>query len=325
MMTDLSNKNILITGGTGTFGEALLREILQQNIHPKHLFILSRDEYKQHQLKQSLPPHQQSLVTFLLGDVRDYNTLMIHFRQMDLVIHAAALKRIDSGEEQPDAFVETNTVGTTHVLNAALMQHVEQVVTISTDKAVYPTTLYGATKLCAERITIQKNKPAGLRASVIRLGNLLGSRGSIVTELIESNQTDIKLTHPDMTRFTMTTSESARYTLQVLGEARGGEIFVPKMPVYRLVDLVSVLLPDAALQYTQPRFTEKLHETLLSHEEARYTFERAQDYVICMKEDLQQWYQQQPTHAVPASFEYHSNQHNFLSRDELRLLINPFI
>ena len=121
------------------------------------------------------------------------------------------------------------------------------------------------------------------------------------------------------------TAESARYTLQVLGEARGGEIFVPKMPVYRLVDLVSVLLPDATFEYTQPRFTEKLHETLLSQEEARYTFERAQDYVICMKEDLQQWYQQQPTHAVPASFEYHSNQHDFLSRDELRSLINPFI
>lgn len=317
---------MLLTGGTGTIGKALLSEILQLKKPPKQLIILSRDEYKQYQLNKHFALDQHPFVTFTLTDVQDYPTLAEEFQDVDLVIHAAALKRVDSGEHHPDAFVATNIMGTKNVMAAAKAQRVDQVITISTDKAVYPTTLYGATKLCAERIAIQKNNSCKLLSSVIRLGNILGSRGSIVTELLDKDDHAlIQLTHPEMTRFTMTATEGARYILKVIDQARGGEIFIPKMDVYRLIDLVSVIAPTAEIQFTEPRYTEKIHENLLSHEEARFTLEGEHEYVISLLETVRKHYQQHAYQIVPHTFEYHSNQNSFLSRQSLEQLLQPLV
>ncbi|MEM6843809.1 MAG: polysaccharide biosynthesis protein [Bacteroidota bacterium] len=282
-MANLSDKSILITGGTGTIGSSLLRAIaaLPDDHQPRKVIILSRDEFKQYRLRQQFSSRQFPFLTFALADVSNYSLLSPHFRQVDVVIHAAALKRVETGENQPTAFVQTNVQGTTHVLNAALAHSVPQLITISTDKAVYPTTLYGATKLCAERLTLQSNQDGVLKASVIRLGNIFGSRGSFVPELIDyRDPSTVEITHPEMTRFTMTAAESARYILKQVATAEGSEIFVPKMKAYRLLDVVQELAPAAQINFSTPRFTEKIHETLLSQEEARFAHLRSHDFII---------------------------------------------
>ncbi|MGB3588944.1 MAG: polysaccharide biosynthesis protein, partial [Tunicatimonas sp.] len=295
-MVQLKNKSILITGGTGTVGRALLTTIidLPKEQQPKQVVILSRDEYKQHLLQNEFPPGQYPFIQYALADIGNYSLLLPHFRQIDVVVHAAALKRIEFGEMQPAAFVHTNINGTENVLTAAAAQKVSQVITISTDKAVYPTTLYGATKLCAERLALRKNQPGLLKSSVIRLGNILGSRGSVTTELKKKeNQSAIEITHPEMTRFTMTAPDCAKYILSQIHNAVGGEVLIPKTKAYRLIDLVQEIAPDSEITFSAPRLTEKIHETLISKEEARFGCERANDFIICMNENVLKAYREQ--------------------------------
>lgn len=190
-------------------------------------------------------------------------------------------------------------------------------------KAVYPTTLYGATKLCAERLAIQKNSVPELISSVIRLGNVLGSRGSIVSDLLNKpSQAEVNITHPEMTRFTMTPHECARYIMEVSAQALGGEIFIPKMNSYRLVDLVSALVPNTPLSYSQPRATEKIHEILISQEEERFVIARDQDFVICLDQIAREMYNDVAHRQLSPSFEYSSHQQSFLPPSALREMID---
>jgi len=323
-MVNLANRSVLITGGTGTVGHSLLTAIgkLPKGNQPKQVVVLSRDEYKQYLFQKEFSSNQYPFIQYALADIGNYSLLPPHFRQIDIVIHAAALKRIEFGEKQPAAFIQTNVNGTENVLSAAVAQEVTQVITISTDKAVYPTTLYGATKLCAERLALQKNQLDLLKSSVIRLGNILGSRGSVTTELQqEENQSAIEITHPDMTRFTMTASDCAEYILSQIRNAVGGEILIPKTKAYRLIDLMKEIAPNSEITFSTPRLTEKIHETLTSKEEARFGYERPNDFIISLDESTLATYQRQPE-VQPLPLEGHTSEDTVkLSRSELAKLI----
>ncbi|WKN43251.1 polysaccharide biosynthesis protein [Tunicatimonas pelagia] len=327
-MVQLKNKSVLITGGTGTVGRSLLTAIvaLPEEHRPKQVTVLSRDEYKQYVLQKEFPPNQHPLIQYALADIGHYPSLSPHFRQIDIVIHAAALKRVETGEQQPGAFTRTNVSGTENVLLASVAQEVSQIITISTDKAVYPTTLYGATKLCAERLTLQKNQPGLLKSSVVRLGNILGSRGSVITGLRENkSQPIIKITHPDMTRFTTTAPDCADYILTQIQNAVGGEILIPKTKAYRLIDLAQEIATDSEITFSSPRLTEKIHETLISSEEARFGYERPNDFVISMNENTLKAYQQQPEVQSISPKAYTSEVTAKLSRSELAELIATLV
>ncbi|MEM9674163.1 MAG: polysaccharide biosynthesis protein [Cyclobacteriaceae bacterium] len=322
-MSNLAGKTVLITGGTGTVGQGLVNFIVQQpqSLWPKRLVLLSRDEYKQFESRKRFPAHSFPFISYTLADVSDYHAILDSFALVDLVVHTAALKRVEAGELNPEAFIKTNVLGTTNVLRAAKIQHVPQLLTISTDKAVYPTTLYGATKLCAEKTTVQNNGSSQLRASVIRLGNIFGSRGSIVDDLRKSStNSEITITHQDMTRFTTSIQEAAKYILEVTEYAIGGEIFIPKMNAYRLTDLVSVVSPDAKISFTSPRYMEKLHESLFSTEESRFTLEREYDYIISTDESVRKLYRKKFNIVSVSAPEYSSEQSAFLTNDELKEL-----
>ncbi len=322
---NLSNTSILITGGTGTVGHSLLSAIsaLPQESWPRCVNILSRDEYKQHLSRKHFPSQKYPFINYVLADVSNYSLLLPHFQRVDIVIHAAALKRVETGENQPGAFVQTNVNGTTNVLNAALAQGISQVITLSTDKAVYPTTLYGATKLCAERLTLQSNQEGLLKSSVIRLGNIFGSRGSVVPELLENQKkSTVEITHAEMSRFTMSASESAQYILGIVPNLVGGEILIPKMKAYRLIDLVKEIMPHAEITYSSPRFTEKIHETLISQEEARFSYERTSDFIISMNPNTQALLEQSPEVQRSDYESYTSDKAIALSRSEIAKLIS---
>jgi len=324
-MSNLAGKSILITGGTGTIGQGLTDFFCQQppSLWPKKLILLSRDEYKQYESQKRFPRQEFPFIQYNLADVADYYAVLDLLKEVDLVIHTAALKRIEAGEVNPEAFFKTNVWGTTSVLRAAKMQGVSLVLTISTDKAVYPTTLYGATKLCAEKVTVKNNDSDKLKASVVRLGNIFGSRGSIVDELTaNTSTTEISITHPEMTRFTTSLTQATKYILTVAESAIGGEIFVPKMKAYRLTDLVSVVLPRTKVSYTSPRYTEKLHESLFSTEEARFALEREEDYVISSEQIVQKFYREKFNAANISSKNNNSEQCTFLTIDELTTLLN---
>lgn len=323
-MVNLSGKSILITGGSGTVGQSLLLAIskLPKENLPKRVLILSRDEYKQYLLQKDFPPNQFPFISYALADVSQYSLILPQFFEIDIVIHAAALKRVETGEKQAAAFIQTNVIGTENVLAAALAQKVSQVITLSTDKAVYPTTLYGGTKLCAERVALQKNQPGVLKSSVIRLGNILGSRGSIVPELHHSRKnTKVTITHSNMTRFSMTASDCAEYILSQIPTAIGGEILIPKTSAYRLTDLVAEAVPNAEVSFSSPRGTEKIHETILSEEEARFGYQRPHDYVVSMDESVLHTYRKQPD-TQPIEVKAHTSESTRkLSRTELAALI----
>jgi FlaA1/EpsC-like NDP-sugar epimerase len=285
MMTDFVGSKLFITGGTGSFGQALVAELMKDHSHVKEVTVFSRDEYKQYQMRRRFPLEYYPRLRFVLGDIRDQQALSEALEGTDTVIHAAALKQNPAGELYPDEFYKTNVEGTRHLIRAAKATKVERVLALSTDKAVYPTSAYGASKLCAEKLLLAANeKSKASRFSVMRLGNLLGSRASVMPALLEAHHEQIgqiNITHPDMTRFSLTLSQSLTYCTDVLSMMQGGEIFVPKMSAYRLRDLVRALLPEVKVVATGPRASEKMHELALSTEEARFGYAYQEFFVIC--------------------------------------------
>lgn len=278
----LNGKHILITGGTGSFGQAFCRYALKY-FRPKRLIIYSRDEYKQACMHED-PVFQTSCMRFFLGDVRDQQRLVKAMSGVDYVIHAAALKQVPAAEYNPNEFIQTNILGTTNVAEAALVNNVEKAITLSTDKAVAPINLYGATKLCAEKSFVASNSYVGkqrTRFSVVRYGNVLGSRGSVIPVFLRQKDSGkISITDVRMTRFFITLEQGVKVVLQALGNMKGGEIFVPKLPSCRLTDIAEAIAPNCSQEIIGIRPGEKLHEALIPLEESRSVYDCGRYFVI---------------------------------------------
>jgi UDP-N-acetylglucosamine 4,6-dehydratase/5-epimerase len=277
----LKGKSVLVTGGTGSFGQKCVRTLLEQSA-ARRVKVFSRDELKQYNMQAAFAEHDERL-RFLLGDVRDEERLKHAFYGVDYVIHAAALKQVPMLEYNPFEAIKTNIIGTKNVINAAIEQGVEKVMLISTDKAANPANLYGATKLCAERLIVSGNSYGGNRTkfSAVRYGNVLGSRGSIVKLLDEQKKTGVvNLTHEEMTRFWITLDQGVALVLKSLERMNGGEIFVPKLPSMKLLDFMKTLAPDCRINVIGIRPGEKLHEAMVTPEESRHTRELEDHYVI---------------------------------------------
>jgi len=278
---DLSGKVVLVTGGTGSFGRRFARLALE-HWNPRKLIIFSRDELKQTEMMAEFGPDPR--IRFFLGDVRDQQRLRRALDAVDYVVHAAALKQVPMGEYNPIELIRTNIMGAAHLIDAAIDKGIEKVVALSTDKAANPINLYGATKLCADKLFVAGNSYAGghrTRFSVVRYGNVVGSRGSVIPFFRKMKETGvIPITDPRMTRFWITLEQGAELVMKAFASMEGGEIFVPKIPSMNLLDLAQVIAPGCRHEYVGIRPGEKLHEVMIPADEARHTVETPDMYVI---------------------------------------------
>ncbi|MDP2684167.1 MAG: SDR family NAD(P)-dependent oxidoreductase [bacterium] len=282
----LKGKSVLVTGGTGTVGSFCVRQLLEKS-EARRVIIFSRDEFKQNNLSIELEEYKER-VRFFLGDVRDRDRLNRAFHGVDYVIHTAALKHVHILEYNPFEAVQTNIIGTQNVVDAAVDQGVKKLLLISTDKSANPTSLYGATKLCAEKLVVGGNyygSPA-TKFSAIRFGNIFGSRGSFVELIKEQRKTGVvKLTHEEMSRFWITASQATAFIMESLGSMHGGEIFVPKIPSMTVKNFITTCAPDSDICVTGIRPGEKIHEILLTPEEARHSLEFDDKFIILPEND----------------------------------------
>lgn len=281
---DLSNKSILITGGTGSFGKKFVEMVYKRFPDIKRLVIYSRDELKQFEMSQHYPQSTYKSIRFFIGDVRDGERLKRACEGVDIIIHAAALKQVPAAEYNPMECIKTNVFGAENVINAALDNGVQRVVALSTDKAAAPINLYGATKLCSDKLFVAANNMRGsrdLRFSVVRYGNVIGSRGSVVPFFLDKRKDGVlPITHPDMTRFNISLEEGVEMVLYALEHAWGGEIFVPKIPSYRITDVAEAIAPNAEQRIVGVRPGEKLHEEMITETDSLNTVETDRYYVI---------------------------------------------
>jgi len=279
----LNNKTILITGGTGSFGRKMMQIILE-GYKPEKLIIFSRDELKQFEMSQRWSVKKYPCIRYFLGDVRDKERLSRAFHGVDYVIHAAALKQVPAAEYNPEEFIKTNILGGMNVIDAALMNKVRKVVALSTDKACNPINLYGATKLCADKLFVAANIYGGHDKtifSVVRYGNVVGSRGSVVPFFKERAKTGVlPITDSRMTRFWITLDQSVHFVLRVVDLASGGEIFVPKIPSMHIVELAKAIAPECTQEVVGIRPGEKIHEILIGEDEGRNAIEYDECYVV---------------------------------------------
>jgi UDP-N-acetylglucosamine 4,6-dehydratase len=321
----LDNRAILVTGGTGSFGQKFIRTLLARSRASK-IIVLSRDELKQSQMMSSIADPDGRL-RFFLGDVRDINRLERAFRGIDYVVHAAALKQVPMLEYNPFEAVQTNIIGTQNVITAALNQGVKKVLLVSTDKAANPANLYGATKLCAERLVIASNAYAGFEGTcvaAVRYGKVLGSRGSILNLIEEQKKTgEVLLTHEEMTRFWITLDQGVALVLTALEKMHGGEIFVPKIPSMKIKDFLLAIAPESRIRIIGIRPGEKLHEVLVTPEEARHAKEYDTHFVILQEAEAARMEEQyRDGKPLPDGFSFASHTNAlWLDPDGLRRLI----
>lgn len=280
-----ANDCLMITGGTGSLGKALIKRLLAET-PIQRMIVLSRDEQKQFDFSMELSPEERERVRFFLGDVRDRERISTAMRNVDFVIHAAAMKIVTTAEYNPFECIQTNVIGAENIVQAAIEMGVKRVVALSTDKACNPINLYGASKLASDKIFIAGNHLAGARStrfSVVRYGNVIGSRGSVLPffrQLIENNAQSLPITDPRMTRFWITLNQGVEFVLSSLHVMKGGEIFVPKIPSMKVVDLASVLAPSLPHEVIGIRPGEKLHEMMISNDDARMTLDLGDRFVI---------------------------------------------
>ncbi|MBI4843594.1 MAG: UDP-N-acetylglucosamine 4,6-dehydratase (inverting) [Nitrospirae bacterium] len=279
----LNGKSILITGGTGSFGKKCT-EIILKRYKPDRLIILSRDELKQFEMSQVFSEKEHPCLRYFLGDVRDKDRLYRAFDRVDYVIHAAALKQVPAAERNPFEVIKTNILGAENIINAAIDRGVKRVVALSTDKAANPINLYGATKLCSDKLFIAGNSYSGYhgtRFSVVRYGNVVGSRGSVIPFFKEIQKTGrIPITHPDMTRFWITLEQGVDFVLKCLSMTIGGELFVPKIPSMKIVDLARAIAPECTHEIAGIRPGEKIHEVMITEDDARHTLEFDDFFIV---------------------------------------------
>ncbi len=277
-----NGKKILITGGTGSFGKAFSRMLLEK-YKPEKIIIYSRDEYKQFEMQKDFP---EPNMRFFIGDVRDVSRLTLAMRDIDYVIHAAALKQVPAAEYNPMECIKTNILGAQNVIDAALENKVEKVVALSTDKAANPINLYGATKLASDKLFVAANNIVGnlpTRFSVVRYGNVVGSRGSVVPfflELIKKGEAEIPITDARMTRFWITLEQGVNLVIKTIYRMQGGEVFIPKIPSVRITDLANAMAPDKKIKLIGIRPGEKIHEIMCPEDMAHHTLEFHDHFVI---------------------------------------------
>jgi len=324
---DWTDQVVLVTGGTGSFGKKFI-EIMLAEYQPAKLIVYSRDELKQYEMRSSGFDHPT--LRYFIGDVRDLPRLKRAVQGVDIVVHAAALKQVPACEYNPMEAVKTNILGSSNVVDAALDAGVKKVMALSTDKAVNPVNLYGATKLAAEKLIIQSNAYAGgrkTRFSCVRYGNVVGSRGSVVPAFLRQREAGkLTLTDERMTRFWLSLDQSVRFVIRCIDQMHGGEVFVPKIPSMKVADLARAIAPDAEVEIIGVRPGEKLHEMLISRDESRSTVELEDMFVVQPVAALWFGYEwQQKGVQVPDGFRYSSAENpDWLDIDRIRDIIAPF-
>lgn len=325
----LEGSSVLVTGGTGSFGRAFVQRVLTSKQAPRRLVVYSRDELKQFDMQQEFPAAVYPALRFFLGDVRDQDRLRRAMESVDVVIHAAALKQVPAAEYNPFECIKTNVLGAQNVVEAALDSQVRRVVALSTDKAAAPVNLYGATKLCSDKLFIAANNVKGhrdLRFSVVRYGNVMGSRGSVIPFFMKRRgQGILPITDPGMTRFNISLVEGVDMVLWAIDNAAGGEIFVPKIPSYRIGDVAAAIDPNARQEIVGVRPGEKIHEEMITQSDSPNTVDLGRYYAILPSshpEAIAEYCERTQAVPVPEGFAYQSGTNpDFLSVEQLRELI----
>ncbi|SFQ26404.1 UDP-N-acetylglucosamine 4,6-dehydratase (inverting) [Parafilimonas terrae] len=332
-MIDLSNKSILITGGTGSFGKAFVKKILNKWPDIKRLVIYSRDEQKQYQMGMEYPHQKYPQVRFFIGDVRDFERLKRALKGIDYVIHAAAMKHVPIAEYNPMECVKTNILGAENIINACLETSVEKVVALSTDKAAAPINLYGATKLASDKLFIAANNIRGtnpIKFSVVRYGNVMGSNGSVIPFFLQKRKEGVlPITDPNMTRFNISLDEGVDMVLHALETAWGGELFVPKIPSYKITDVAEAIGPNCKHEIVGIRPGEKIHEEMITASDSFSTYDLGKYYAILPqlpKWNIADFMNFFKAVKVPQGFYYNSGENNeWLSVDKIRQLIKQHV
>jgi UDP-N-acetylglucosamine 4,6-dehydratase len=328
-MRDFDGKSVLVTGGTGSFGRRFI-DMLLEHTRARRLIVFSRDEYKQYEMQQRLAPESLERTRFFIGDVRDAERLELATREVDVIVHAAALKQVPAAEYNPFECIRTNVTGAENVVRAALRNDVRRVIALSTDKAANPINLYGASKLASDKIFIAANNLSGkseTRFAVVRYGNVVGSRGSVIPlyrRLVEEGAEYLPVTDDRMTRFWITLQQGVEFVVNSLALMRGGEIFVPKIPSMRIVDLACAMGPGLPIKIVGIRPGEKLHEVMVTDDDSRQTLELRDRYII---EPTFAWWRRESYTAtgavpVPQGFRFASDTNtDWLDEERLAALI----
>lgn len=321
------NKSILITGGTGSFGKEFIKIILKRFKNFKKLVIFSRDELKQSLLKELYPENKYPFIRFYLGDIRDYQRLVRALDGIDIVIHTAALKQVPTAEVDPLEYIKTNILGSQNIIEACIEKNVNNIVALSTDKAASPINLYGATKLCSDKLFSAANNIIGKRKmkfSIVRYGNVFGSRGSVVPYFLElkKNNKSFPITDKKMSRFSLTLKESVETVLWAIKNSFGGEIIVPKIPSYRILDLVKAIDAKANLNFTGIRAGEKIFEEMITTHDSYMTYDLGKYYTILNPSNTKLLNHYKNKKKVKSGMSYNSKDNDiFLSVEEIKKLI----
>lgn len=326
----LNNKSILITGGTGSFGKAFIHTVLARYPDVKRLVVFSRDELKQFEMQQELSPREHPCLRYFIGDIRDQARLTRALEGIDIVVHAAALKQVPAAEYNPFECIKTNVLGAQNLIEACLDTKVQRVVALSTDKAAAPVNLYGATKLCSDKLFVAANNITGtreLRFSVVRYGNVMGSRGSVIPFFAQKRASGVlPITDPEMTRFNISLQEGVDMVLWSIENAWGGEILVPKIPSYRITDVARAIAPEAQQQVVGIRPGEKIHEEMITTSDSPNTVDLGAYYAILPSGgdySVDDYCARTGAQRVAVGFSYDSGSNgDFLSVPQLREMIS---
>ena len=333
MSLDLNHKSILITGGTGSFGKKFIEVILKRYPDIRRIVVYSRDELKQFEMAQVFSPEKYNAMRYFIGDVRDKERMKRACEDVDYIIHAAALKQVPAAEYNPMECIKTNINGAANVIDAALDTRVKNVVALSTDKAAAPLNLYGATKLCSDKLFVAANNMSGsrdLKFSVVRYGNVMGSRGSVIPFFLEKRKTGtLPITDENMTRFNISLEDSVEMVLHALENAWGGEIFIPKIPSYKITELADAIGPDCEKPVLGIRPGEKIHEEMITSSDSYNTVDVGDYYVILpqtFRYTLEEYLSKSNAIMVPPGFVYNSGSNTeWVTKEEIRDLIREHV
>lgn len=327
-----NNRSLLITGGTGSFGKAFLTYVLKKYPKIKKIVIFSRDELKQYELEKNIDKKDIKKLRFFIGDIRDRYRLSSAFMNIDYIVHAAALKQVPKAEYNPNEYIKTNILGSQNVIDAAIECKVKKVIALSTDKAAAPVNLYGATKLCSDKLFSSANNIIGsnnIKFAIVRYGNVLGSRGSILPFFLKQKKEDyFTITDKNMTRFNITLEEACEMVDWSLKNCVGGEIFVPKIPSFRIIDLARSIDPKKKIRFIGIRAGEKIHEEMITSSDSLYTRDLNKKYYVILNgsnNKLLDYYNKKSIKRVKINFSYNSETNfNFLTIPQIKKMIKNF-